>query len=145
MEKNCFVKTYARIAVNTYDNLPLNKALKFPTLTILIRCIFQKYEKLYPQIYLNEWLYELVWMLEHDGIDILEGIDIKKTNASNECETCHYLYFKEIGFEYTQHFCNGCHGLIQKVISFNDVVIVYLNEVLREFTFSIWVKMVQLT
>ena len=51
-------KNYAKIGVNTEDNLPLNKPLKFPTLTIIIRCILQKGEKLYPQIYLDECLYE---------------------------------------------------------------------------------------
>ena len=60
-EKNCFMKkNYARIGVNTDDDLPLNKQLKFPTLTIIIRCVLQKNEKLYPQIYLNECLYELI-------------------------------------------------------------------------------------
>ena len=52
-------KNYARIGVNTGDDLPLNKPLTFPTLTIIIRCVFQKGEKLYPQIYLEEYLYEL--------------------------------------------------------------------------------------
>ena len=32
---------------------------KFPTLTIIIRCVLQKDEKLYPQIYFDECLYEL--------------------------------------------------------------------------------------
>ena len=54
-----YEKNYARIGVNTDDNLPLNKPLKFPTLTIIIRCIFQEVAKLYPQIYLDECLYEL--------------------------------------------------------------------------------------
>ena len=54
-----YEKNYARIGVNTDDDLPLNKPLKFPTLTIIIRCVFQKREKLYPQIYLDECLYEL--------------------------------------------------------------------------------------
>ena len=59
-EKELFhEKNYARIGVNTDDDLPLNKPLKFPTLTIIIRCVFQEGEKLYPQIYLNECLYEL--------------------------------------------------------------------------------------
>ena len=52
-------KNYARIRVNTDDDLPLNKQLKFPTLTIIIRCVFQEGEKLCPQIYLDECLYEL--------------------------------------------------------------------------------------
>ena len=55
-----YEKNYARIGVNTDDDLPLNKPLKFPTLTIIIRCVLQKGEKLYPQIYLNECLYESV-------------------------------------------------------------------------------------
>ena len=54
-----YEKNYARIRVNTEDDLPLNKQLKFPTLTIIIRCVFQEGEKLYPQIYLDECLYEL--------------------------------------------------------------------------------------
>ena len=29
-------------------------------------------------------------MLEYDRIDISERIDINKTNASKECEICHY-------------------------------------------------------
>ena len=54
-----YEKNYAKIGVNTYDNVPLNKQLKFPMLTIIIRCVFQKGKKLYPQIYLDECLYEL--------------------------------------------------------------------------------------
>ena len=59
-EKSYFMKkNYARIGVNTDDDVPLNKPLKFPTLTIIIRCVFQESEKLYPQIYLDECLYKL--------------------------------------------------------------------------------------
>ena len=54
-----YEKNYARIGVNTDNDVPLNKPLKFPTLTIIIRCIFQEGEKLYPQIYLDECLYQL--------------------------------------------------------------------------------------
>ena len=54
-----YEKNYARIGVNTDDDVPLNKSLKFPTLTIIIRCVFQEGEKLYPQIYLDECLYKL--------------------------------------------------------------------------------------
>ena len=54
-----YEKNYARIGVNTDDDVPLNKPLKFPTLTIIIRYVFQEGEKLYPQIYLDECLYQL--------------------------------------------------------------------------------------
>ena len=49
-----YEKSYARIGINTDDDLPLNKQLKFPTLAIIIRCVPQKDEELYPQIYLDE-------------------------------------------------------------------------------------------
>ena len=55
VEKICLILT-----INTNDDLPLNKPLEFLTLTIIIRCVLQKGEKLYPQIYLDKCLYELV-------------------------------------------------------------------------------------
>ena len=53
-------KNYSRIGINTDDDLPLIKQLKFPTLTIIIRCVLQKGEKLYTQIYLDKCLYKIV-------------------------------------------------------------------------------------
>ena len=58
-------------------------------------------------------------MLEYDRIGISEGNDISKTNASKECHICHYWHFKDI--------CNVCHGLIQKAVNFNNVVIVFVK------------------
>ena len=63
-------------------------------------------------------------MLEYDKIDISEGIDINKTNASKECDICHYWYFKDTGFKYEPFLCNGCYDLMQKAMTFNDVAIV---------------------
>ena len=48
-------------------------------------------------------------MLEYDGINKSEGINIKETNASKGCKICHYWCFKDIGFKYEPHICNGCH------------------------------------
>ena len=58
-DKLFYKKHYAKIVVNTDDDVPLNKKLKFPSLTIIIRCVFQNGKKLYPQVYLDECLYEL--------------------------------------------------------------------------------------
>ena len=66
-------------------------------------------------------------MLEYDRIDILEGIVIKKRNASKECKICHYWSFKDNGFKYEPYLCNGCYGLIQKAVSFNDAATVYVK------------------
>ena len=42
------------------DDLPLNKPIKLPLLTIIIRSIFSKDNKFYPQLFLDDALYELV-------------------------------------------------------------------------------------
>ena len=33
----------------------------------------------------------------------------------------------DIGFKYEPYLCNGCHDLMQKTMSFNDVAIVYVK------------------
>ena len=66
-------------------------------------------------------------MLEYDRIDLSEGIDINKTNASKECDICYYWYFLDKKFNYESYFCNGCHNLMQKAINFNDVAIVSIK------------------
>ena len=66
-------------------------------------------------------------MLEYDRTDISEGVDVNKTNLLKECELCHYLYFKNIGFKYEKYLCNCCHDLMQKAMSFNNVAIIYVK------------------
>ena len=63
-------------------------------------------------------------MLEYHRIDISEGIDVNKTNASKECDNCHYQYFLDKGFKYNPYLYNGCHNLMQKAMHFNCVAIV---------------------
>ena len=43
-------------------------------------------------------------MLEHDRLDISDGIDVNKTNASKKCDICHYWYFLKISFKYESCF-----------------------------------------
>ena len=66
-------------------------------------------------------------MLEHDKIDISQAIDLNKSDKSKECDICHYWYFLDKNFTYEQYLCDGCHDLIQKAMSFNDVAIVSIN------------------
>ena len=66
-------------------------------------------------------------MLEYDRIDISEGIDANETNLSKECDIFHYWYFRDIGFKYKKYLCNGCHDLMQKTMSFNNVAIFYVK------------------
>ena len=41
------------------DNLPMNKQLKFYNITIIIRFVFSENGKFYPQLFLDDALYEL--------------------------------------------------------------------------------------
>ena len=66
-------------------------------------------------------------MLEYDRIDISEGIDMNKTSASKECDICYYWYFLNKNIRYEAFLCNGCHDLIQKSPSFDDVAIVSIK------------------
>ena len=81
-------------------------------------------------------------MLEYDRIDISERIYVNKTNASKECDICHYCYFKDIGFKYEPYLCNCCHDLMEKAVSFNDVAVVYVKGSAYKIYFCIWAKMI---
>ena len=48
-----------KIKFNSDDYLPLNKPLKYHAITIIIRSVFEEDDKLYPQVFLDDDLYEL--------------------------------------------------------------------------------------
>ena len=50
---------YMKIKFNTDDNISLNKIIYFPAITIIIRSVTQKGDKYYPQIFLEECLYQV--------------------------------------------------------------------------------------
>ena len=50
---------YIKIKVNTDDNIPLNKIIYFPTITLIIS-ITKKDDKYYPQLFLDNCLYEVL-------------------------------------------------------------------------------------
>ena len=54
-----YVDNYMKIKFNTNDNILLNKSIYFPTITIAIRSVKQKDSKYYPQLFLDDSLYEV--------------------------------------------------------------------------------------
>ena len=54
-----YEKYYMKIKLESDDDVPLNKSLKFNLMTITIRSVFEEEGKLYPQVYLHDTLYEL--------------------------------------------------------------------------------------
>ena len=85
-----YEKDYLKNRFNSDDNLPLNKQLKFHNMIVTIRSVSEEDGKLYPQVFLDDTLYELKIkkMIEYKRIDISEGIDVNKTNLSKECDIC---------------------------------------------------------
>ena len=59
-KENDYGKDYMKIKFNSDDDLSLNKLLKFHNITIIIRCVFSEDGKFYPQLCLDDTLYELV-------------------------------------------------------------------------------------
>ena len=47
---------YVKIKLNSDDELPLNKTVEIPTITIVVRAIFHENNKYYPQVFLDECL-----------------------------------------------------------------------------------------
>ena len=68
-------------------------------------------------------------MLQHERIDISEGIDFDKTNKSVECMICQYWYFKDFGFKYQPYVCNGCHDFSMIVQNLDDFLILKVKGV----------------
>ena len=54
-----YTKDYMKIKFNSDDNLQLNKPLKFYNMTVTIRCVIREEHKLYPQVFLDDTLYNL--------------------------------------------------------------------------------------
>ena len=52
-------KDYMKIKFNSDGDLPLNKQLKFMSLTVVVRTVFEEDGKYYPQIFLDESLCEV--------------------------------------------------------------------------------------
>ena len=55
-------------------------------------------------------------MLQYEKIDISEGIDVNKTSTN-------YWFFKDVGFKFEDHICNGCHDLLTIAYSLKNMAI----------------------
>ena len=62
-------------------------------------------------------------MLHYEKIDVSKGTDVNKTSLSKACELCHYWFFKDIGFKFEGHVCNGCHDILTMDYSLENIAI----------------------
>ena len=78
-----YKKDYMKIKFDSDDKLPLNKQLKFLSVTIVIRAVFEDDGEYYPQAFLNIFCMNYK-MLEYDRIDISEDIRLNKEQGHQE-------------------------------------------------------------
>ena len=57
--KGEYERDFMKIKFNSYGNLPLNKMLKLHILTVIVISVLEENGKYYPQVFLDEFLYEL--------------------------------------------------------------------------------------
>ena len=55
-----YEKDFKKIRFESDDGFPMNKPIKLYLLTIIIRCVFSGDAKFYPQLFLDDALYQLV-------------------------------------------------------------------------------------
>ena len=136
-----YEKNYARTGINTDNDLLLHKPLKF--LTIMIWSVLQESEKWKPKIYLDECLYELYKILEYNRLDISEGIDIEKKQMYQKSVKFVIIgTLKILILKMNRIFAMGVMILHKKLSVLMMLLLFTLKEVLTEFTFSIWTKMI---
>ena len=68
-------------------------------------------------------------MLQHEKIDVSEGIDTNKISPSKECTLCHYWYFKDVGFKFEPNVCNKCHDVLMTTYKLKSIAILNVKDV----------------
>ena len=110
-----------KIKFNSDDNLPLNKLLKLDLLPVIVTSAFED-GKHYPQVFLDECLNEI--LISKIGLIFQKEAISTKKNASKECDICRYWYVLAKNVKYEPNLWDGCHDLIQKLMTFNDIAVV---------------------
>ena len=76
-------------------------------------------------------------MLVYEKIDILDGINVNKSDESKECMLCHYWYFLDKSISYGSYLCDGCYNMMQKCDKLKNNAIIRIKKVYTEFVFCL--------
>ena len=128
-------KDYMKIKFESNNIFPTDKVVNIHLATIVIRAIFAKDGKYYPQLFLDGGLY-IKW-LAYERIDISDGIDVNKSYESKECTLCYYWYFLDKSFSYAPYLCDGCYNMTQKCNELKNIAIIHTKKVYTEFVFCL--------
>ena len=95
--------------------------METPTMKIVVRAVFHENNKYYPQVFLDECLYEIQKLLYYGRIDV------NKTSASKECDVCHYRYFLSYSSKLQPNVCNRYHDLPMMSINLRDSAVLNIK------------------
>ena len=84
----------------------MNKPTKLHLLTIIIRYVFIEDGKYYPQLFLDDALY-----------------DVQK------CNMISFWFFVNENFNYKGYACNGCHNLLMMAFSLDNIAVLNVGNV----------------
>ena len=66
-------------------------------------------------------------MLYFNRIYFSKEIDVNKTSASNEYDTCQYWCFLNKGFNFQRNVCNRSHDLLMISMNLSDIAILNMK------------------
>ena len=95
-------KGYMKIKFNSDDNLPLNKVLKYPMLTL--PDLFSK-----KMVNTNHKFSQMNVCMKYKGQNMIVIF------CDKECDIFHYWHFVDKNFNYDRYLRNGCYNLMQKL------------------------------
>ena len=87
---------YIKIKFNSNDELPLNKTTVIPSLIIVVRAVFHKNKKYYPQVFLDECLRRGNKITDEETKTDTTKFNEKKCNLSNKkflCFACLFINY----------------------------------------------------
>ena len=104
---------------------PTDKDVNIPTAIIVIRAIFAKDGKYYPQLFLDDGLYKKCYRMK-GSIFQMESMLMSQINQKNVC--CHCQYFLDKNFSYGPYLCDGCYNMTQKCNERKNIAIIRIKK-----------------
>ena len=129
-------RNFARIRIDSFNSLPIKKALAFHNVIILIKSVANESKNNYYYNIFSEkgsykepntQYFQINVCICFSRIDFSEGIDVNKTSESKECDICQYRYFLNKGSKFQPNVCNRCHDLLMMSMNLSNIAILNIK------------------
>ena len=115
-----FNDDFNKIKFISDNSLRLDKLIYFPTLTVIIKCVFKQGDLFYPQVYLDDALHQL-YMISYEKID-----EYNNKKEGVKCMMCNLYCFKD-NLNYQPYVCNKCHDFSMTVMNLSDFFVLNIK------------------